>query len=202
MTAWSIIVQTRVNDLKYTFFDVVSQNDTASTIESYFQEIPNLSTHVEVDEVSDIAVTFSGVLYGPGTIKDANRAEQYISAGASFVVGASFFPEVADVCKKHQVPYIPGVMTPTEIETAVVGGASALKIFPAQTSAFAKSIQIARHDDLPTVASSGPTVETLSEWLEVVDAVVLGRELVNIGLVDQDYAALESSVRKLVNDKS
>jgi len=68
MESWSIIVQTRINDSKEIFFDVVSQYDNASSTDVYFQDIPNLVTHVDVDEVSDIAVTFSGELYGPGAI--------------------------------------------------------------------------------------------------------------------------------------
>ncbi|MEM7008785.1 MAG: hypothetical protein AAF462_06570 [Thermodesulfobacteriota bacterium] len=86
MEAWSIIVQTRVNDSKETFFDVVSQNDTASTIESYFQEIPNLATHVDVDEVSDIAVTFSGVLYGPGVIIVAPMIDGHVDTEQEVVL--------------------------------------------------------------------------------------------------------------------
>ncbi len=86
MTAWSIIVQTRVNDSKDTFFDVVSQNDIAGTIESYFQEIPNLASHVEVDEISDIAVTFSGVLYGPGVIIVAPMIDGYVETDQEVVL--------------------------------------------------------------------------------------------------------------------
>lgn len=86
MTAWSIIVQTRVNDSKDTYFDVVSQYDTASTVETYFQEIPNLVTHVEVDEVSDIAVTFSGVLYGPGVIIVAPMIDGFVETDQEVVL--------------------------------------------------------------------------------------------------------------------
>ena len=86
MEAWSIIVQTRVNDSKEKFFDVVSQYGTASTVESYYQEIPDLVTYVDVEEVSDIAVTFSGVLYGPGTILVAPMIDGYVDTEQEVVL--------------------------------------------------------------------------------------------------------------------
>ncbi len=68
MFAWTIVVRTAVNDSKDNFFDVVSQNAFDSSGETPYTPVTNLTTKVEVDEVSDIAVTFSGELAGYGLI--------------------------------------------------------------------------------------------------------------------------------------
>ncbi len=68
MFAWTIVVRTAVNDSIDNFFDVVSQNAIDSSGETPYTPVTNLATKVEVDEVSDIAVTFSGELAGYGLI--------------------------------------------------------------------------------------------------------------------------------------
>jgi M6 family metalloprotease-like protein len=68
MYVWTIVVRTAVNDSKDNFFDVVSQKALDSSGETPYTPVTNLSTKVEVDEVSDIAVTFSGELAGYGLI--------------------------------------------------------------------------------------------------------------------------------------
>lgn len=68
ISAWTVVVRTEVNDSMERFFDVVSQNNFESSGEDWYKPVPNLSTKVSVDEVSDIAVTFSGELAGFGLI--------------------------------------------------------------------------------------------------------------------------------------
>ncbi len=68
ISAWTVLVQTEENNSKDNFFDVVSQTELTSSTESHTTPVANLSTHVEVNEVSDIAVTLSGAFAGEGTI--------------------------------------------------------------------------------------------------------------------------------------
>ena len=68
MYEWTIVVKTEVNDSDDRFFDVVSQNNFETSGEDWYKPLANLSTKVSVDEVSDIAVTFSGELAGLGLI--------------------------------------------------------------------------------------------------------------------------------------
>ncbi len=70
------------------------------------------------------------VLIGAGTVLDAATARMAILAGARFVVGPSFDPEVVAMCKLYDTPVMPGCLTPTEIATAWKAGADVVKIFP------------------------------------------------------------------------
>lgn len=71
------------------------------------------------------------VILGVGSIADGASAGSFIGAGADFVVGAFTSSEVTDVCRRHDVPYIPGCGTATEIAAAQAGGADLVKVFPA-----------------------------------------------------------------------
>jgi len=71
------------------------------------------------------------VILGAGTVVDPPTAALYINSGANFIVGPSFSPEVARLCNRRKVLYVPGCQTPTEISEAEEMGAEIIKLFPA-----------------------------------------------------------------------
>lgn len=74
---------------------------------------------------------FPNDLIGAGTVINAKQCEEAIACGAKFIVSPGLSKSVAEVCKKHNVPYLPGVVTPTEIMAAIELGLTTLKFFPA-----------------------------------------------------------------------
>lgn len=68
---------------------------------------------------------------GAGSIIDEPTTSRYINAGAKFIVSPTFNPDVAQCCNRHNIPYMPGCATPTEIERAYEHGAEIVKLFPA-----------------------------------------------------------------------
>ena len=71
------------------------------------------------------------VLFGAGTVLDAESARAAILAGAAFVVSPGFDAGAVALCRRYSVPAFPGAYTPTEIITAWQAGAAMVKIFPA-----------------------------------------------------------------------
>jgi len=67
-----------------------------------------------------------------GTVRTGPEARSAIDAGAEAIVSPATIAEVAAVCREHGVPWIPGTLTPTEIETAWRAGAEIVKLFPAR----------------------------------------------------------------------
>jgi len=72
------------------------------------------------------------IIVGAGTVLSVDQADRAVSAGARFIVSPGFNPKVVDWCLEHEVPVIPGVATPTEIEMALEKGLEILKFFPAE----------------------------------------------------------------------
>ena len=72
-----------------------------------------------------------GVILGAGTIVDAATAALFIAAGARFVVGHALVPEVARLCNRRRIAYIPGCGSATEIGEAEELGCEIVKLFPA-----------------------------------------------------------------------
>ncbi len=53
------------------------------------------------------------VLIGAGTVLDSETARSAILNGAKFIVSPCFDEEVAKLCNRYQVPYVPGTHPPT-----------------------------------------------------------------------------------------
>jgi 2-dehydro-3-deoxyphosphogluconate aldolase/(4S)-4-hydroxy-2-oxoglutarate aldolase len=72
------------------------------------------------------------VILGAGSIIDPATAALYIQLGANFIVGPVLNPEVARVCNRRKVAYIPGCGSASEISNAVELGVEICKIFPGE----------------------------------------------------------------------
>ena len=68
---------------------------------------------------------------GAGTVINKKQCEKALKAGAKFIVSPGLSVEVAKLCKKKNIPYFPGCVTPTEIMQALELGITVVKFFPA-----------------------------------------------------------------------
>lgn len=71
------------------------------------------------------------ILVGAGTVLDADQARIALDAGADFLVSPGLSPAVVEFALERGVDVVPGVMTPTEVQTAMSLGLRRLKLFPA-----------------------------------------------------------------------
>jgi 2-dehydro-3-deoxyphosphogluconate aldolase/(4S)-4-hydroxy-2-oxoglutarate aldolase len=70
------------------------------------------------------------VILGVGSIIDAPTAALYIGSGANFVVGPVLNPEVARLCNRRKIAYMPGCGSASEISLAEELGVEIVKVFP------------------------------------------------------------------------
>lgn len=121
-------------------------------------------------------------LLGVGSVVDAPTAAIYIANGADFVVGPYLNPEVAALCGRHGVSYVPGAATPAEIAKAESCGASLVKVFPARVlgPAFvADVLGPSPHSRLIPTGGVEATQASVSAWIEAgVVAVGMGSQLI------------------------
>ncbi|MFT9214614.1 bifunctional 4-hydroxy-2-oxoglutarate aldolase/2-dehydro-3-deoxy-phosphogluconate aldolase [Liquorilactobacillus ghanensis] len=128
----------------------------------------------------------SEVAVGAGTVLDATSARIAILAGAEFIVSPSFNVEVAKICNLYQIPYVPGCMTVTEVQTALSYGVDIIKLFPGSVTG-SKMIN-AIHGPLPDVnimPTGGVSLDNMEDWFKA-GAIVVGTGSNLTGAADQD----------------
>ncbi len=141
-----------------------------------------------------------GMMLGVGSITDQGTAALYMQLGANFIVTAAFKEDIARVCNRRKVPYMPGCGTLTEIGTAEEYGVDIVKLFPGSTygPGFVKSIKAPQPwtSVMPTGGVS-PTEENLSAWFEAgVTCVGMGSKLISKTiLANRDFETLEKKTR-------
>lgn len=116
------------------------------------------------------------MLIGAGTVINAEQCEQAIGVGAEFVVSPGFSADVLNVCCKYDVPYLPGVVTPTEIMLAKSFGLSVLKFFPAGMYGGVKTLKAlsAAFPDVRFLPTGGIDVNNANEYLEQPFVAAIG----------------------------
>lgn len=70
------------------------------------------------------------ICVGAGTIITKERGKRAQKAGAQFFLSPSSDKEMLDFCIKESIPFLPGVMTPTDISLCLSYGYKVMKLFP------------------------------------------------------------------------
>jgi 2-dehydro-3-deoxyphosphogluconate aldolase/(4S)-4-hydroxy-2-oxoglutarate aldolase len=144
------------------------------------------------------------LVLGIGTIYDAKQASEFIQMGADFMLQPFTTPEVGEICGKHDVPWMPGTMTLTEIRNSEVLGAKIVKIFPGNVvgPGFVKAIKGPMpHSKIMVTGGVEPTHESMKSWFDAGAAVVgMGSQLFPPALIaKQDYQSISNTISDLIH---
>ncbi|RYL88115.1 bifunctional 4-hydroxy-2-oxoglutarate aldolase/2-dehydro-3-deoxy-phosphogluconate aldolase [Sporolactobacillus sp. THM7-4] len=118
---------------------------------------------------------------GAGTVLNLDTAKDAISAGAEFIISPNLDQEVVSYCIDKGIEVWPGVMTPSEIVTAIKMGVSAVKLFPAGFLGvqYIKNIK-GPLANLPIIVTGGINLQNVKEFINSgIFGVGLGSSLVN-----------------------
>jgi 2-dehydro-3-deoxyphosphogluconate aldolase/(4S)-4-hydroxy-2-oxoglutarate aldolase len=109
-----------------------------------------------------------------GTVRTGPEARAAIEAGAQAVVSPATIFEVAAVCREHGAPWIPGTLTPTEIEAAWDAGAALVKLFPGRLGGpqYVRDVTAVLRD-VPLMVTGGVDASNAVAFLEA-GAVAVG----------------------------
>ena len=143
------------------------------------------------------------LLIGVGTIKNVHQAEEYLAAGADFMVSPGYVAAVADFAHSRGLLYAPGCMTPSEIIAAENNGVKFIKLFPGNILGpeFLSGIKdiFPKLLFMPT-GGVDTTRENIEGWFKAgVCAVGMGSKLISKKLMEaKDYATIETSTKEVL----
>lgn len=140
-----------------------------------------------------------GMIVGIGSVTDSAAASQYMLLGANFVVTPVLREDIAILCNRRKVLWIPGCGSLSEIAKAEEMGCELIKLFPGNVYGpdFIKSVKAPQpwSSIMPT---GGVSIEqsNLLGWFKAgADCVGLGSKLISKEiLTNQDFKKLEKNV--------
>jgi 2-dehydro-3-deoxyphosphogluconate aldolase/(4S)-4-hydroxy-2-oxoglutarate aldolase len=91
-----------------------------------------MRTPAALDSVRAIRSALPEALVGVGTITNIADLEAARAAGARFGVSPGTTPDLLAHARGWNFPFLPGVMTPSDVMRAIEAGFAAMKLFPAR----------------------------------------------------------------------
>ena len=140
------------------------------------------------------------ILFGAGSVLDAETALAAIRAGAQFIVAPTLKLETIAAGQRYGIPVIPGCYTATECLTAWEQGAAMIKLFPAGVGGpeYVRAL-LAPLPQLEIVPVGGVTLENAVAFMRAGAAAIgVGSYLVNQQLLDVgDASAIQQRAATL-----
>ena len=145
----------------------------------------------------------AGVILGVGSIVDAATAALYVNSGADFIVGPMFNRDIAELCNRRKIAYMPGCGTLTEISNAEAAGVELVKIFPGDVLGpnFVRAVRGPQPwTNMIVTGGVLPDEANIKEWFDAgATAVGIGSKLIRSDWVSTgQYDKISQTVTRLL----
>ncbi len=116
------------------------------------------------------------MLIGAGTILNEAQAKAAQEAGATFVVSPGLNPNTVKACQNIGIEIIPGVNSPTGVETALELGITTLKFFPAEASGGVNMLKalLAPYSEIEVMPTGGINLNNIHDYLSLPRVLACG----------------------------
>lgn len=128
------------------------------------------------DLISQLRSELSHCTIGTGTILDHYQLRESVLAGAQFAFAPNFDPTLLEISQsRYQIPFVPGVFTPSEVVAAGQQGAKVVKVFPIKSLGGAEYIKClqAPLGHIPLIPTGGITLDNASNMIQA-GAIAVG----------------------------
>lgn len=129
-----------------------------------------LRTPCAIEALKAICREVPEMTAGIGTVLTREQVKEIKAAGAAFGVAPGLNRNVLDEAEKQDLPFAPGIATPSDIETALEHGCRIMKFFPAEPSGglpYLSSMAAPyAHLNLQFIPLGGLNDQNLHQWLE------------------------------------
>ena len=137
-----------------------------------------LRTPAALDALDKIRSEALEILAGIGTVLNSEQVRTIKERGAAFGVAPGLNGAVVAAAKDLGLPFAPGIMTPSEIETAYALGCTVMKLFPSELVGginYLNSINAPyAHLEIEYIPLGGVSQNNLQSYLEFPSVLGVG----------------------------
>jgi len=118
------------------------------------------------------------LIVGAGTVLTQANVIAAKKSGAAFAVAPGLNPNTVEVAQAADLPFIPGVATPSDIEAGLSLGCKLLKFFPAESNGGVGMVEALsapyKHMGLRFMPTGGVNPANLEAYLKIVTVAAVG----------------------------
>ncbi|HEY3288651.1 MAG TPA: bifunctional 4-hydroxy-2-oxoglutarate aldolase/2-dehydro-3-deoxy-phosphogluconate aldolase [Anaerolineae bacterium] len=203
LTVYQAFISTGLVPLFYTG-DIAEANAIAKAVADGGSKVLEFTNRGEkaLSVFAEVVNANPKLIVGVGSVLDAPTAALFIAHGANFIVGPVFNPEVARLCNRRKIAYLPGCGSASEISNAEEAGVEIAKVFPGESvggPGFIKAVlgPMPWSRLMPT-GGVDATAASIGEWIKAgAVAVGMGSNLVRKEwLSAKNYDAIRDSTKQ------
>lgn len=187
------------------FDDRASALKTAELLQKHSINILEITLRTEsaLDNIRGVVKEFPGLMVGAGSVLTMDALKGAYDAGAFFCVAPGMDQELIDFAVSRDCAFIPGVATPSELNTALKKCA-VIKLFPVSILGGPEYIKAVaapfRTKDFHLVPTGGVNQDNYREYLKQDRVISVGMSyIVDSALIKKgDYATLEERMKNVM----
>ena len=154
--------------------------------------------------IARLRIELPDCIIGTGTILSLEQLHQAVSAGARFAFSPHFNADLLDAASHlYQIPFVPGVFSPTEMVSAWQRGAKVLKVFPIKSLGGAEYIKCVRAplNKIEFVPTGGVTIDNARGMIDAgAIAVGISSDLFpRQALISKDWHSITARTKILLD---
>ena len=163
-------------------------------------------TDAAAEAIRAMIAGYPDMCVGAGTVLNAEQVDAAVEAGAKFIVSPGLNPRTVRHCQEKNVPVIPGISTPSEIEQAIALGLETVKFFPAEQSGGLAKIKAmaAPYGNMKFMPTGGINAKNLTSYLDYGKVIACGGswmvpgDLINEGAWDRIEQLTREAVQTML----
>lgn len=128
--------------------------------------------------ITEIVNAFPEMRVGAGTVVTPEQAKLAIESGSQFGLAPGTDPDTIRYFQDRKVPFIPGIMSPSDLQTAYKAGCKQLKFFPAGAAGGPKLLKAiaAPYSNLGVrfCPTGGVSLDNMNDYLGLKEVFAIG----------------------------
>ena len=126
--------------------------------------------------IETVAKAVPNMHVGAGTVTRASEVRQVVDAGARFALSPGMTEAVVQAAMDARLPFMPGVMTPSEVMRAREMGFSWVKLFPAAQAGGLAMLKALGGPlpDMKFCPTGGISVDNMKDFLSLSNVAMVG----------------------------
>lgn len=160
-------------------------------------------TATAAETIKRMSDAFPEMTVGAGTVLTTDQAQKAVWCGAQFIVSPGLNPKVLSWCIDRNIPVIPGIATPTELEAALDLGLTTVKFFPAEAFGGLKTLKAisAPYGNVRFMPTGGISLENMESYLSFSKIIACGGSFMVTGdlIEKEDYGKITELSRAAVD---
>ena len=163
-----------------------------------------MRTPVAADAIRQLNDHYPELLIGAGTVVSKEQAQQAIEAGASFGLAPGLNPDIVRYFQSKGVLFMPGIMTPSELEEGLSLGCKLFKFFPAEQAGgvrFLQSISAPYESyGVNFCPTGGVTLSNMADYLALPSVSNIGGTWLATRqqIAEKDWTAITQQVKQAI----